>query len=171
METKQLVRELIQELSVEEACGLLEEYGTQAAKVVPYLSPPMTHHVDAASMFSRLGALLTGLKLGKGMLVLDFGAGTGWIARLFQQMQCTTISVDPSLDALHLGRESFTQFPVKNALALPQFSHFDGHRLQVTSNSVDRICGLDAFFSTPNPKAVLREFFRVLKQGGIVGFS
>lgn len=51
------------------------------------------------------------------------------------------------------------------------FSLFEGERLDFEGGTVDRIFCLDALHHVPDPTAVLREMARVLKDGGIAGFS
>jgi ubiquinone/menaquinone biosynthesis C-methylase UbiE len=48
---------------------------------------------------------------------------------------------------------------------------FDGHRIDLPDASVDRIFCFDAFHHVPNPTQVMRELGRVLRPGGIAGFS
>jgi len=54
---------------------------------------------------------------------------------------------------------------------LPSFVVFDGRRFDLPDASVDRITCLNAFHHVPNPRDVLNEMCRVLRPGGIAGFS
>ena len=51
----------------------------------------------------------------------------------------------------------------------PEFVVFDGHRLPLEDDSVDRVIFYDAFHHIPNTEAVLGEMARVLRDGGIIG--
>jgi hypothetical protein len=53
----------------------------------------------------------------------------------------------------------------------PVFLEFDGRRIDLPDASVDRIVCFDAFHHAPNPRAVIREFGRILVDGGIAGFA
>lgn len=127
---------------------------------------------EAPEMLENLGALLGGLHLGKAMTVLDFGAGTCWLSRFVAQLNCAMICCDPSASALDIGRRFFEEHPPLGREVLPaRFLVFDGHRLDIEDESVDRIICFDAFHHVPNQQEVLREFGRVLRPGGIAGFS
>jgi SAM-dependent methyltransferase len=106
------------------------------------------------------------------MKILDFGSGTCWLSRYLNQLGCSTVSVDPSETALSLGRKLFSEFPILGEfIEEPEFLLFDGHSIEVPSNSVDRCICFDTFHHVPNQGEVLSEIFRVLKPGGIAGFS
>jgi SAM-dependent methyltransferase len=165
-------KQLIQELSVEELCQTAEEYFRNLPDPTHQMSKPFASTLETPQLLYKAGLLLYGLELGKSMLVLDFGAGTCWFSRLLNQMQCVTISVDVSKTALELGKKLFEISPIVGEyLHPPRFVHFDGRRIEVAAETVDRIVSFDAFHHVPNQRQVLREFFRVLKPGGIVGFS
>jgi ubiquinone/menaquinone biosynthesis C-methylase UbiE len=107
------------------------------------------------------------------MTVLDFAAGTCWLSRLLNQLQCQTISCDVSAAAaLEHGKRLFSEYPVTSSLvSKPEFLLFDGHTLNLPSKSVDRIICHDGFHHIPNQREVILELARVLKRGGIAGFS
>jgi hypothetical protein len=81
------------------------------------------------------------------------------------------IALDVSQTALKMGRELYARQPVIGARPAPRFLHFDGHRIDLPDASVDRILVLDVFHHLLNPDEVLREMSRILKPGGIAGFS
>jgi len=76
-----------------------------------------------------------------------------------------------SAAALDIARQLFRDHPPVGHFAAPTFLRFDGHRIDLPDASVDRIICFDAFHHVPNPEDVIREFGRVLKPGGIAGFS
>jgi hypothetical protein len=61
--------------------------------------------------------------------------------------------------------------PVLGSQPSPQFLEFDGRRIDLPDGSVDRIVCFDAFHHAPNPRDMIREFGRVLVDGGIAGFA
>jgi SAM-dependent methyltransferase len=165
-------KQLIQELSLEQLCQTAEEYFRGISDPTPQMAKPFSSTLEAPQQLYKMGLLLYGLRLGKSMVVLDFGAGTCWFSRFLNQMQCVTISVDVSETALELGKKLFEISPIVGEyLCAPRFVLFDGRRIEVPDDTVDRIISFDAFHHVPNQRQVLQEFFRVLKPGGIVGFS
>ena len=138
----------------------------------PLTGKPFVDMIAAPDLCYKLGLILAGLKLGRAMKVLDFGAGTCWLSRYLNQLGCSTISVDPSETAISLGKKLFNDFPILGEfIEEPKFLLFDGHRIEVPSNSVDRCICFDTLHHVPNQGEVLSEIFRVLKPGGIAGFS
>ena len=118
-----------------------------------------------------MGYLLSGLHLSKTMTVLEFAAGSCWFSRYLNQLQCKTICCDVSEAALEIGKKLFENNPTIGAIAEPSFIVFDGHRIALPNQSVDRIICNDGFHHVPNQKEVLAEMYRVLKDGGVAGFS
>lgn len=136
------------------------------------LKKPFHDTLEGPYLLCKTGMLLAGLRLGKGMRVLDFGAGSCWLSRFLNELNCITVSVEPSRTALEIGRELFARMPpLTPPLESPQFLEFDGRRIPVADNSVDRVISMDTFHHVPNPMELLREFFRVLVPGGIIGFA
>ena len=82
------------------------------------------------------------------------------------------ICCDASRTALDIGRRLFQQYPLIGTVVFePVFLHFDGRTIDLPDESVDRIVCFDAFHHVPNPADVIAEFGRVLKNGGLAGFS
>lgn len=164
-------QELIDELGVEGLCATADTYFEDFDLSYEQMRKPFSNLTDSAHLLRSLGNLLAGLQVRRGMTVLEFGAGTCWLSRYLAQMGCATVSVDASAKALELGREWFEHLPPALMPSPPQFIPFDGHRLDVPDESVDRIICFDAFHHVPNPGEVIAEFGRVLKPGGMVGLS
>jgi SAM-dependent methyltransferase len=80
-------------------------------------------------------------------------------------------AMDVSPTALETGRELFRRVPVVGYHVPPEFIVFDGRRFDLPDASVDRIVCLNAFHHVPNPAEVLTEMARVLRPGGVAGFS
>ncbi len=163
--------DLIEELGVEGLCQTADVYFEGFDLSLEQMRKPFSNLGDAPRLLRNLGTLLDGMHLRRGMKVLDFGAGTCWLSRYLAQMGCATVSVDPSAKALELGRQWFEQHPPAQMPEPAQFLVFDGRRLDLTNESIDRIITFDAFHHVPNAEEVLAEFARVLKPGGMAGFS
>lgn len=165
-------KELIKTLSIEDLNRTADQYFKSIPDITEQISKPFHSFVEAPESLQSVGHLLAGLRLGKTMTVLDFAAGTCWLSRLLTQLQCQTISCDVSAAALEHGKHLFSEYPVtSNLISKPEFLLFDGHTLNLPSESVDRIICHDGFHHIPNQREVISELARVLKPGGIAGFS
>lgn len=162
---------VIEKYSVEEICQGAEEYFKSIEDVAQVMAKPFNAVSEAPSILEDVGVLLAGLRLGRTMSVLDFGSGACWLSRILSQLQCQTISCDPSQTALEIGARAFKDYPAPGSfVAEPRFLHFNGHTIDLPDKSVDRIVCFDAFHHVPNQEQILAEFARVLKDGGIAGF-
>ncbi len=132
------------------------------------LSKPFSDMITAPNNVCRLGILLAELKLGVDMTVLDFGAGSCWLASCLNLLGCRTVAIDISPAALELGKELFRIDPRHRPEFEPRFLSYDGHRIPLPDESVDRIVCFDAFHHIPNQDEVLAEMYRVLIPGGRV---
>ncbi|MCP4158360.1 MAG: class I SAM-dependent methyltransferase [bacterium] len=164
--------DIIEKMGVDGLCRTAEDYFKSITDTTPLQIKPFHDIYEGPSLLCKLGLLLSGLRLGKSMTVLDFGAGSCWLSRYLNELSCATISVDPSVTALTIGENLFRDVPViSGSIAPPRFLVFDGHKIDLEDNSVDRLICFDAFHHVPNPGEVMAEFYRVLKPGGIAGFS
>lgn len=164
-------KEIIKELTVEELCETAEDYFASIKNPIPQMEKPFSSLLEAPEMLQNMGLLLSGLNLAKTMTVLEFGAGTCWFSRYLNQAQCVTICCDASKTALDLGKRLFKESPIMGEIiSEPRFLHFNGHKIDLPDESVDRIICYDAFHHIPNQSEVLSELARVLKKGGIAGF-
>jgi SAM-dependent methyltransferase len=136
-----------------------------------HLAKPFSQVEETPTLLMGVAVLLQALALRPGMTVLEFGAGSGWLSRFFTQMGCRVVLLDVSPAALRIARELYARQPVIGAQPAPQFLEFDGRRIALPDGSVDRIVCFDAFHHAPNPHTVIREFARVLVDGGIAGFA
>ncbi len=130
------------------------------------LGKPLSTVRDTPAIFSHVGVTLEALDLGLGQTVLDFGAGRCWLSNILNRLGTRSISMDISPTALALGREAFDSDPRARPELEPRFLLYDGHRLPLPDDSVDRAVCFDSFHHVPNRDEVLREVFRVLKPGG-----
>ena len=165
------VRDLVQSKSVAEHSRLADEYFARLDDWNHHLAKPFGSFEETPQLLVNLAVVLQGLDLCPGMTVLEFGAGTCWASRILTQLGCRVIACDVSPTALEIGRELYRRHPPVGDRPAPTFLLFDGHRLDLKDNSVDRIVCLDAFHHVPNPSQTIAELSRVLAHGGIAGFA
>jgi ubiquinone/menaquinone biosynthesis C-methylase UbiE len=165
------VRRLIAGTSVEQLNRTAEEYFASLKDWEHHLAKPFARVEDTPQLLIGLGVLLQGLELTPGMTVLEFGSGTGWLARYLTQLGCRMILLDVSPTALKIARELFAKQPVFGNRPEPQFLPFDARHIDLPDHSVDRILCFDSFHHSTDPDAILAEFARLLKPGGIAGFA
>jgi 2-polyprenyl-3-methyl-5-hydroxy-6-metoxy-1,4-benzoquinol methylase len=132
------------------------------------------HSFDGSpQVLIRLGWLLHGARLTTGLHVVEYGGGAGWLSAALWRMGCHVTCVDASAAALDLAREAFEEH--RDMLAWPGATYAtaltDGHTLPIADASMDRVICYDVFHHVPNQEEILREFYRVLKPGGIACFS
>ncbi len=134
------------------------------------LAKPFSDAMHTPLIVTKLGLTLQGLRLSAGMRILDFGSGCCGIARVLTQMQLRVICLDVSPTALKLGHRMLHDHPPVGRFAEPRFIVFDGQNVPLADSSVDRILAFDVFHHVPDQHAMIREFFRILRPGGIAGF-
>jgi len=165
-------QQIIKRYSVEELNQKAENYFQHISEPTPFLARPFSNFNKSPDSLTALGALLSGLQLGKSMKVLEIGAGVCWLSRLLNQMGAVTVSVDCSKSAIETAKQYFKDYPIiGDYLQEPQFLVYDGHHLELDDQSIDRIICFDAFHHIPNLEEVLTELHRVLKDGGIAGYA
>jgi len=165
------VKELIARSSIDDLNRTAEAYFASVTDWDFHLAKPFSRADEAPAMLINLAVLLQGLRLSPGDVVVDFGGGTGWLSRFLTQLGCRAIVCDVSASALQIARALYERMPVVGAQPAPQFLQYDGRRIDLPDESVDRIVCFDAFHHSPNPAEVLAEFARILKPGGIAGFA
>jgi SAM-dependent methyltransferase len=136
-----------------------------------HLAKPFSQPDEAPALLVNAATVLQALRLTPGMRVLDFGAGTGWLSRVFTQMGCHAVLVDVSPTALQIARELYRRQPTAGSQPAPEFLQYDGRRIALPDASLDRTVCFDAFHHAPDPDAVIREFGRLLKPGGRAVFA
>jgi ubiquinone/menaquinone biosynthesis C-methylase UbiE len=165
------VRELIRTANIDELNQAADQYFLNIKNWDYHLSKPFLSAEEFPRVMIPYSQLIEGLNLSPGLKVVDFGAGSCWSSRLLCQMGMQVIALDVSPAALKMGEELFRRQPVFGNQPAPQFIPFDGKRIPLPDHSVDRICCFDAFHHVPNPDVMIREMGRILKSGGIAGFS
>jgi SAM-dependent methyltransferase len=165
-------KRLIEELSVEEFNQFSDDYYKKLPSPESQLGKPFSMEMHAPQLLIRLGLILESLRLAPGMKVLDFGAGTCWISKALWQMGYSVIATDVSEEALALGRRLFEDYPIPNKPPCNWETRlFDGQRLPVEDGEIDRIICFDAFHHVPNQEVAIKEFYRVLRNGGTIAFN
>ena len=165
------VQEFLKEHSVEDLCRSAEAYFARITHLDHMLAKPFYSLQDVQHTLVQFSHLIHGLRLIPEMTVIDFGCGLGWASRLLNQMGLAVISLDVSETALEKARELISCWPVFGNQPEHRFLHFDGRRIEIEDESVDRIFCFDAFHHIPNQLEVLKELSRILKRGGRAGFS
>jgi SAM-dependent methyltransferase len=165
------VRDLIARTSIDDLNRTAEEYFASLTQWEHHLAKPFSKADESPALLMNVATLLQGLRLSPGMTVLEFGAGTGWLSRFLTQLGCRVILLDVSATALKIARNLYERQPPIGDRPEPQFLEFDGRSIALGDASVERIICFDAFHHSPNPDAMIREFGRVLKPGGIAAFA
>ena len=99
--------------------------------------------------------------IGREDLLLDCGAGTGRFAAEMQA-HCRVLVLDDHEQALRLLRERFRP---------EQIFALAGDRVPLPEGALDVVTALDVLEHTPDDAAVVREFHRLLKPGGVVAVT
>ena len=162
--------ERVSDAEIDEWNRAAEEYFAALQTWDHHLAKPFSRIEETPTILASVAVLLQALRLAPGMTVLEFGAGTGWLSRFLAQMGCRAILLDVSATALRIAREHFARLPVVGDQPPPAFLEFDGRRIDLADASVDRVICFDAFHHAANPDAVVAEFARVLRPGGIAAF-
>ncbi len=165
-------KKLIETHSVEDFNRFSDEYYKRQPSLENQLGKPFSMEKHAPQLLVRLGLMLENMRLERGMKVLDFGAGTCWIAKALWQMGCSVIATDVSEEALRLGRRLFDEYPLPSKPPCSWETRlFDGLRLPLEDGEADRIICFDAFHHVPNQETVIKEFYRTLRTGGLIVFN
>ena len=136
-----------------------------------HLAKPFSSPEETPTLLKSVSVLLQAMKLAPGLRVLEFGAGSGWLSSWLTEMGCQAVLLDVSPTALKIAEELYKRRPPSKDRPAPEFLVFDGRRINLPDASVDRVICFDAFHHAANPGAVVREFARVLKPGGIAAFA
>ncbi len=165
------VNDLLARYTVEELAESADEYFSRLGSWDVLLAKPFYSAHESAELLTSFGALLAGLELSHGLIVLDFGVGSGWTSWMLSQLGCQVIATDISQSALDIAAARYARLPLVGNVTAPVLQRFDGHHLDLADGAVDRVVVNDAFHHVPNPEEVLSEFARVLAPGGICCMS
>jgi 2-polyprenyl-3-methyl-5-hydroxy-6-metoxy-1,4-benzoquinol methylase len=163
--------DLLKKFSIEEHCKKADDYFHNHTNTDHFRSKPFANSDEARELLHCFAEVIAGLRFTSGMRILDFGAGTCWTSQWLTQMGLEVTSLDVSSSALDIGREMYTSHPPIGQVPPNHFLLFDGRRIESPDHYFDRILCFDAFHHIPNTTAIIGEMARVVKPGGIVGFS
>jgi len=138
---------------------LAEQYFASLDDKTHHLAKPFGTPDETPQLLINFATALQGLSVCPGMTVLEFGAGTCWASHGLAQLGCSVIAADVSATALRVGEELFARHPLFGERPAPRFMIFDGHRLDLPDQSVDRI--IYAIFNRFN-EAAANPFFDVV---------
>jgi ubiquinone/menaquinone biosynthesis C-methylase UbiE len=93
--------------------------------------------------------------------ILDVGTGPGVFATLMAKAGHDVVGVDISDKMLEEARQNSSDHGVH-----PEFIRMDSDHLDFPDGTFDMIINRNVFWIMPDPMAVYREWFRVLKSGG-----
>jgi SAM-dependent methyltransferase len=108
-----------------------------------------------------IATLVDSAALASHSVVADIGSGTGLFARLFLELGCRVIGLEPNLEMREAGERILASFP--NFISLAGSAEATG----LEASSVDFVTAGQAFHWFDRPRARL-EFARILKPGGWV---
>ena len=165
IDARQRARELTDAELVQGANNYFGKFTTDSIQYKKPFSDPE----QAIYLTQHLGVLLQAADLFRGARVLDFGCATGWLSLGMAQMGCDVVGVDIAASALKLAErlKATRRVPSDGRM---EFLLYDGQRLPAEDASFDRIVCCDAFHHVRDQAHVMREFARVLKDGGRVAF-
>jgi len=143
--------------------GLYPDYKPLARK-------PFFDLRDTVPALAELSALIDLAELSPGMKVLDYGCGTGWLARSLAYLGLDATGADVSQRAIGWAREGAAADPLSAGLPL-RYDVIDGVRLPYPDASFDRVTCFSAFHHVADQAGTLRELARVLIDGGRAVFS
>jgi ubiquinone/menaquinone biosynthesis C-methylase UbiE len=105
---------------------------------------------------------------GEGKKLLDFGPGDGWPSLIVAPFTKEIIGVDGSEKRVDVCRDNARRLGIANT----EFVHVEvGNRLPFDDATFDGVMAASSIEQTPDPRATLRELYRVLKPGGRMRIS
>jgi SAM-dependent methyltransferase len=120
-------------------------------------------HQDAGGHRGGFDAILDALRPGPGDHLLDIGPGSGVLIREALERGATASAIDHSADMVRVTRETNADAVADGRLTVEEG---DAAKLPYPDGSFTRVALAHVFFFLPDPLAVLRESYRVLREGG-----
>jgi ubiquinone/menaquinone biosynthesis C-methylase UbiE len=125
---------------------------------------------DRTGIFGRCAdRLLEFLKPQRGSSLLDVGCGSGAVAfKVIDRLgpEGLLIGADISGEMLRIAKSQSAMIDMS-----PAFFQMDAMQLALAPNSFDYVSCAYSLFQFPNMESALREMWRVLKPGGLIGLS
>ncbi len=163
------VRQRAAELTDQELARGADAYFAKFTPDSIQYKKPFSDPQQAIYLTQHLGMLFRSADLFRGARVVDFGCATGWLSLGMAQMGCDVVGIDIAASALKLAErlKSTRRVPSDGRM---EFRLFDGVRLPLADGTLDRIVCADSFHHVRDQAHMLREFSRVLKDGGRIAF-
>jgi 2-polyprenyl-3-methyl-5-hydroxy-6-metoxy-1,4-benzoquinol methylase len=79
-----------------------------------WLKKPFSGIEEAGSYCMQLGRLIGGLKLARGMTILDWGAGSCWMSEIMNKLGMNTIALDITKTGLDVGKKLFKKSRIED---------------------------------------------------------
>ena len=142
---------------------LYDQMDSQSGYSLPIIYQPFDaskkgHWQDRGWVFDYLFS--TG---GEGKRLLDFGPGDGWPSLIVAPFVDEVVGVDGSRRRVEVCTENARRLGISNV----RFIHVaPGTSLPFEDGSFDGVMAASSVEQTPDPKATLKEFFRILRPGG-----
>jgi SAM-dependent methyltransferase len=159
-------RDIVARYDFAEHAQRADRYFSKLDLQSPVARKPFASPAEAAELCAGLAALLPDLLLFPGARVLDFGAGTCWMARLLALLGCEVTAVDVSRKALEVGERLIRADALGEQLKV-SFVPLTGPELPFSDKTFDRVVCFDALHHVPDQCKAIAEFARVLGDGGI----
>lgn len=102
-----------------------------------------------------------------GMMVAEMGTAAGIVANTLAPYVKQYVGTDVTPTALSFARALSKQLGYTNV----EYVVADGHSLPLPDNAFDLVIATETYEHLVNPIAGLREFYRILKPGGIVALT
>ncbi len=161
------VQALIRQLTDAELLEAADAYFSILSVGSEQCRKPFSNVNDAIHITRHLSLLLQAAEIFRGADVLDFGCATGWLTLALSDLGCNAVGVDIAPSAVALAEAMKERHSAREG-GSARFLAYDGQRLPLDDESVDRVVCFDAFHHVKDQAHVLREFARVLRPGGRV---
>lgn len=130
---------------------------------------PFGNPNECSDILYRMGMLLSGAKIGRSQKIGELGCGGGWLSNYISKLGNEMHLMDVSNEAINISKELFAKSDRNKHHIF--FHTLKDDVIKLPDNYLDRIIVHDALHHIPNPQNILKECYRVLKNGGIVGLS
>ncbi len=142
---------------------IYDDMESQSEQSLPVIYKPFD--ANQASHWQDRGQILDYLLAinGRGKRLLDFGPGDGWPSLGIAPFAEEVIGIDASMKRVEVCRANAARLEITNA----HFVHIPaGEALPFDDESFDGVVAASSIEQTPDPKATLREIYRVLRPQG-----